>query len=283
MEIYFNELSVLPNCLNNDDARDKIITMLETMKALKEFDFNILRTHDNFYAEELFNGYSFSSFIIDPQVKDNLKLLLRSIVKNPFIADDDSQEAEMFISNQFQTLDHTGIMTSPEGIAISYVCEMPTISISGFPLWDSNTLSLNVIDTVSNSTSINDIINISTPNSLTNQIFLDWIKSITEEVKLNSYDNIIKMFPIEKFEFEQRAIDDILTWFYDDKRFIVKIIKLINDIENNPFVGGFGLTETLGGTGGRASKRIVKKDRVIYTYTQEKITIHQCRGHYNDK
>jgi toxin YoeB len=283
MEIYFNELSVLPNCLNNDDARDKIITMLETMKALKEFDFNVLRTHDNFYAVELFNGYSFSSFIIDPQVKDNLKLLLRSIVKNPFIADDDSQEAEMFISNQFQTLDHTGIMTSPEGIAISYICEMPTISISGFPLWDSNTLSLNVIDTVSNSTSINDIINISTPNSLNNQTFLDWIKSITEEVKLNSFDNIIKMFPIEKFEFEQRAIDDILTWFYDDKRFIVKIIKLINDIENNPFVGGFGLTETLGGTGGKASKRIVKKDRVIYTYTQEKITIHQCRGHYNDK
>lgn len=283
MEIYFNELSVMPKCLNDAEARDKIINMLETMKALKDYDFNVLRTHDNFYAEELFNGYSFSSFIIDPVVKDNLKLLLRSIVKNPFIADDDSQEAEMFISNQFETFDHTGIMTTPEGIAISYVCEMPTISISGFPLWDSNLISLYVTDTISNTTIINDIINISSPNSLSNNEFLNWIKSITEEVKLNSYENIIKMFPAEKFEFDQRAIDDILTWYYDDKRFILKIIKLLNDIENNPFVGGFGLTEPLSGSGGRSSKRIVKKDRVIYTYTKEKITIHQCRGHYNDK
>lgn len=283
MEIYFNELSILPKCSNKAESREKIITLLETMKALKEYDFNILRTHNTFFAEELCNDYSFSSFIIDPEVKDSLKLLLRSIVKNPFIADEGSQEAEVFILNKFETVDHIGSIVSPEGIAISYIFEVPTISISGFPLWDNISISLEVTDVVSTVSSNEVIINFSTPNSLSNQTFLDWIKSITEEIKLNSYDNIIKIFPVDKYKFEQRAIDDILHWYYDDKRFIVKIIKLINDIENAPFVGGFGLTESLGGTGGRASKRIVRKDRVVYTYTQEKITIHQCRGHYNDK
>lgn len=63
---------------------------------------------------------------------------------------------------------------------------------------------------------------------------------------------------------------------------MVRIKELLADIENNPFVGGKGKTEILSNTSGKASKRIIKKDRIIYTFTQEKIIIHQCRGHYND-
>lgn len=57
MEIYFNELSILPQCVNDDDARQKVYTLLETMKALRQHDFNVLRTHDDFYAEDLGNGF----------------------------------------------------------------------------------------------------------------------------------------------------------------------------------------------------------------------------------
>ena len=86
----------------------------------------------------------------------------------------------------------------------------------------------------------------------------------------------------KKGNHEQRAIDDLISWYYDDKRFIIRIKELINDIVNYPFKGGKGHTEPLGGTGGKASKRIIKKDRVVYTYTKEKVIIHQCRGHYDD-
>jgi hypothetical protein len=35
MEIYFNELSVLPQSISVTEARNKIITLIETMKELK--------------------------------------------------------------------------------------------------------------------------------------------------------------------------------------------------------------------------------------------------------
>jgi toxin YoeB len=281
MEIYFNELSVLPQSSSVADARNKIITLIETMKALKEFDFNILRTHNNFYSEDLGLGYSFSSFVNDPEVANNLKLLLLSIVKNPFIADEDSNEAEMFIVNQFETINHLGNLTLPEGIAISYVCEVPTISITGFPLWDGDSITLKVTNTSTGSSSDENVINLSNTNSVENKNFTDWIKGITVDVQLNSYENIIKLFPVEKYEFDARAINEIISWYYDDKRYIVRIKNLIDNIRKAPFVGGIGLTENLGG--GQGSKRIVKKDRVVYTVLDRKIIIHSCKKHYNDK
>ena len=281
MEIYFNELSVLPQSISVTEARNKIITLIQTMKALKEFDFNILRTHNNFYSEDLGLGYTFSSFVNDPEVTNSLKLLLRSIIKNPFIADEDSNEAEMFIVNQFETNDHLGNPTSPEGIAISYVCDVPTISITGFPLWDSDSIPLKVTNTVTNSSSDENVINISNAKSVLNPNFTYWIKSITIDIQLNTYENIIKIFPQDKYEFDARAINEIISWYYDDKRYIVRIKNLIENIRKAPFVGGIGLTENLGG--GQGSKRIVKKDRVVYTVLDKKIIIHSCKKHYSDK
>ncbi|MFC4818524.1 type II toxin-antitoxin system YoeB family toxin [Flavobacterium sp. GCM10023249] len=282
MEIYFNEMSVLPQSTSVAESKHKIFTLIETMKALKEYDFNILRTHNNFYSEDLGSGYTFSSFLNDPEVTNSFKILLLSIAKNPFIADEDSNEAEMFIVNQFETNNHLGKPTSPEGIAISYICEVPTISITGFPLWDSDAINLKVTNTVTKSSSHEDIINLSCAESVFNHNFVDWIKSITtEDTPLNSYENIIKVFPIDKYEFDPRAINEIISWYYDDKRYIIRIKKLIEDIRNAPFVGGMGLTENLGG--GQGSKRIVKKDRIVYTVLDKKIKIHSCKMHYNDK
>ncbi|WP_206430314.1 type II toxin-antitoxin system YoeB family toxin [Flavobacterium ustbae] len=283
MEIFFNELSVFPTVGTNDLARKKIIALLETMKSLKEFGFNILRVHDNFYGENLSSDYTFSSFFNDSEVSNVQKLLLMSLVKNPFIADEDSFEAEMFINNKFETIDHLGNSTSPEGVAISFVHEVPTLSLSGFPLWDENYIRLNVTQNAANNSSIENVINISNSNSVnTNPEFIEWVKRITaEDTPLNSYENIIKVFPLDKYEFDARAINEIISWYYDDKRYITRIKNLIEDIRNAPFVGGAGLTENLGG--GQASKRIVKKDRVVYTVLDKKIIIHSCKKHYNDK
>lgn len=281
MEIYFNELSVLPQSISVTEARNKIITLIETMKALKEFDFNILRTHNNFYSEDLGLGYTFSSFVNDPEVTNSLKLLLLSIAKNPFIPDEDSNEAEMFIVNQFETKDHLGNPTSPEGVAISYVCDVPTISITGFPLWDSDSIPLKVTNTATNSSSDENVINLSNTKSVLNPNFTNWIKSITIDIQLNTYENIIKIFPQDKYEFDARAINEIISWYYDDKRYIVRIKNLIENIRKAPFVGGIGLTENLGG--GQGSKRIEKKDRVVYTVLDKKIIIHSCKKHYSDK
>lgn len=281
MEIYFNELSILPKSISIEESRDKIVTLIQTIKALQEHDFTILRSHDNFYSEDLGLGYTCSKFVNDLNVANNLRVLLLSIVKNPFLADEDSNEAEMFVVNKFESINHEGGIVSPEGIAISYVCEVPTISFSGYPLWSNESIFLKVYNTRLNTYDEHNIINLSTKESLQNNNFKEWIKNLTVDIQLNSYDNIIKHFPVDTYEFDARAISEIIAWYYDDKRYIIKIKKLIEDIRNAPFVGGYGLTENLGG--GKGSKRIVKKDRVVYTVLDEKIIIHSCRKHYDDK
>ena len=281
MEIYFNELSILPQCVNDDDARQKVYTLLETMKALRQHDFNVLRTHDDFYAEDLGNGYSFSNFINDPNVKKDIKILLRSIIKNPFIPLEDSYEAEIFVNTKFETTNHLGNIVSPEGLAASYVNALPTLSLTGCAYWENSTLYLRITDSETNESLSEDIINLFSPQSLGCIEFTEWIKSITVQIELNSFDNIVKLFPSPKYQFDQQAISDILSWLNDDKRFLIRIKKLLNDIVKNPYSGGLGKTELLSHSG-KVSKRIIKKDRIIYSIANEIITIHQCRGHYND-
>lgn len=282
MQIFFNEISIKPVAITEEDARQKIYNLLETMKKLKDYDFNVLRTHNDFFAEDLGNGYTFSSFINDPNVRQDIKLLLRTLVKNPFIIDDDSYEAEMFISREFETMNHLGNRVSPEGLAVAYLNSLPCLSISGHSFWETPLLSLNINDITTQEAISENIINLYSPQITEDSPFIDWLKSISEEIALNSLENIYKVFSPDRYSFDNKAIDDILSWYYNDKRFLVRIKELLENIENNPFVGGKGFTELLSGTSGKASKRITKKDRIVYTYTSEKIIVHQCRGHYND-
>jgi toxin YoeB len=280
MEIYFNELSIKPTSTTLDASRQKVMELLNVMKLLKEYDVTALRTFEGFYAEDLGCNYTFSSFLTDEIVKRDLKILLQSIIKNPTIPDLDSYEAEMFINNKYDTLNHIAQYEAPEGIAISFINSVPTLSLTDFPYWQNSILQLRVYTQSDNEPTIEEILNISSLQSLQSNEFREWIESITVGINLNSHENILLEFPEDLYEFDTRAINDIISWYYDDKRFLVRIKQLIEDIKANPFLGGKGKTEVLGN--GRASKRIIKKDRIIYTYTQNKIFIHQCRGHYND-
>lgn len=282
MEIYFNELSILPNSTSIDASRNKVVELIKVMKQLHQHNILMLRTYEGFYAEDLGCNYTFSSFLTDENVSIDLKILLQSITSNPCIPDLESIEANEYINTKFETQNYNAEWVAPEGIAVSYINSVPTLSLIDYPQWQRATLPLKVFSNESENYSLENVINISSIQSLKNTELLEWIKSITVAINLNSYDNIIKQFPLDKYQFDNKAIDDIISWYYDDKRFLLRIKDLIDDISKNPFTGGKGKTETLSGTGGRASKRIIKKDRIIYTYTENKIFIHQCRGHYNN-
>ncbi|NVK64983.1 MAG: type II toxin-antitoxin system YoeB family toxin [Flavobacteriales bacterium] len=274
MEVFFNELSTLPKFDSITSARSKIIELLETMKQLKTQEFNVLRAPNNFFAIELFSGYSFANFVHDPEVSPILRILLQSIVKNPFIPNENSYEAEVFVLSKFETLNCTGKQTSPEGIAVAYVNSSPTLSLANCNQFSQPVLELTVVNEL-NESSIEEVQNFWNPDSVRT-----WADGLIGQLKLDSKENILKIFPENKYEFDSRAMNEFLDWHRDDPRYQKRIRELILDINEFPFVGGKGLTETLGG--GKASKRIVKKDRVVYTYTQSKITIHSCKGHYDD-
>lgn len=284
MEIFYNELSNCPLAANQEEAKSRILQLLDVMKKLRDFDINIMRTHDGFYAEKLSEDYSFASFFGDLSISNNLKLLLRTIVVNPFIEDDQSYEAEQFITNTFTTQNHKNDIVSPEGLASAYVFNSPTISISSHPYWRNNLLFLNVTNTDETPiTTQIEILNLHSSGCINQVAFQNWLSYLNPPIELNSEENIYKVFPSAQFQFENKAVQDITSWFYDDKRYLIRVKELLEDIPQNPFKGGKGKTEPLGGTGGKSSKRIVKKDRIIYTYTDDKIIIHQCRGHYDDK
>ena len=276
MDIFFNELSLLPEC-THITGKERIKVLLETMKALKKYDFNILRTHDNFYLEDLGSGYTATSFINDQTISPTMKLLLRTIVKNPY-ADDNSIEADMFAVSDVKTNNHLDILVSPQGLAMAFLNNLPTVSLTGNSYWESPHLTVNDVLQANSA----NIINFHTTDILGNLFFVEWLKKLAE-IDLNSAENIYKVFLENEYYFDSQAIKDIISWYYDDKRYLIRIKELLEDIKVNPFVGGKGKTETLAGTSGKASKRIVKKDRIIYTKTQDKIIVHQCRGHYDDK
>jgi len=278
MEIFFNELSIQPMCRSEFAAKEKIMTLLATLKALKSYEFNVMRTHNNFYAEDLGNGYSVSAFINDPDVKPDIKLLLRSIVKNPFIADDESDEAPEFILNNYTTIHINGTTVFPEGLTSAYLYYSPVISLVGHELWENPSIPLTI--TVKNIATLENIVNTCSVQSLNSEAFISWYNSLTEELPFDSVEHIYSVFPRDLYDFQNKALEYIISWQYDNKRFIVRIKQLIKDISDNPFMGGKGDTEVL--NNGLASKRINKKDRLIYTYSKDKITIHQCRGHYDD-
>ena len=283
MEVFFNELSCQPLATNRYTANSKIITMLQTMKLLRNDDFNVMRTPENFYLLEIAPGYSFSQFLNDPNESRVLKSLLQGIARTPYIEDDNSSEAGMFLLTDFKTKNHLNVDVSPEGLATAYIFNSPSISLSGHAHWQRDLIPVSITDQNDSQNSfIENIPNVYSEISITSQPFRNWILSLNDTIPLNCEENITTVFSQPLYEFDARAIREIISWYYDDIRFLIRIKELIFDIVNHPFVGGKGSTEALGGTGGRASKRIIKKDRIVYTYTKEKITIHQCRGHYDD-
>lgn len=276
MEVFFNELSLLPVCNSKDDAIIRIKTLLGTMKELRKLDYTVLRTHHKFLIEEITTNYTFSDFLHDNTINRDLKILLQSIIKSPFIVDD-SEEENLFILNQFSTTDHNEVDIIPEGLATAFVYQEPTISLNNHSVWQKTPLKLIVTPENISAYTI-EITNFWSIGSV-----VSWTQQLTNEIPLNSIENIERVFSPNEYQFGEKAMNELINWYYDDIRYQKKIKALLIDIKNNPFVGGIGHTEILKTRDGIASKRIVKKDRITYTYSKELITIHQCKGHYTDK
>lgn len=79
------------------------------------------------------------------------------------------------------------------------------------------------------------------------------------------------------------AWEDYLYWQSQDRKTLQKINKLIKDIERNGYHGGMGKTEPLKGEfSGFWSKRIDKKNRIVFKIEDDVLKIAQCGSHYRD-
>ncbi|AYN29658.1 YoeB family toxin protein [Buttiauxella ferragutiae ATCC 51602] len=76
------------------------------------------------------------------------------------------------------------------------------------------------------------------------------------------------------------AWDDYLWWQTQDRKTLKRINKLIEDAQRNPF-DGLGKPEPLReNLSGLWSRRINEADRLVYSVSDDLLTIFQCRLHY---
>ena len=69
-----------------------------------------------------------------------------------------------------------------------------------------------------------------------------------------------------------------------DKATLRKANQLLKDIMRNGYECSYGKVEMLKGDfSGFASVRIDKKNRIIFSVDDKKVTVIQCGGHYDDK
>ena len=86
--------------------------------------------------------------------------------------------------------------------------------------------------------------------------------------------------PVKNLEFDPDAFEDLAWWIECDRKKALKIIKLIREVQRNPFEGT-GQPEVLKhDLSGCWSRRIDQEHRLVYEVLDDKIRILACRFHY---
>jgi toxin YoeB len=85
---------------------------------------------------------------------------------------------------------------------------------------------------------------------------------------------------LRSLEFDPAAFEDLAWWVQHDRSQALRIIKLIRDIQRDPF-SGVGKAEPLKAElSGCWSRRIDQEHRIVYQVLENKIRILACRYHY---
>jgi toxin YoeB len=81
-------------------------------------------------------------------------------------------------------------------------------------------------------------------------------------------------------EFDPSAFEDLAWWIDKNRKKALRIVKLIRDVQRDPF-RGIGKPEPLKyELEGCWSRRIDKEHRLVYEVTDRRIRILACRYHY---
>ena len=83
-----------------------------------------------------------------------------------------------------------------------------------------------------------------------------------------------------KIVFADRGWEDFTHWIENDRKIAARIVRLIKEIEREPFAG-LGKPEPLRhDLAGLWSRRITDEHRLVYSVDKERLLIAQARYHY---
>ena len=85
---------------------------------------------------------------------------------------------------------------------------------------------------------------------------------------------------MRNLEFDASALEDLAWWVQQDRKKALRILRLIQETQRDPF-GGIGKPEPLKQElAGCWSKRIDNEHRLVYQVLDDKIRLLACRFHY---
>jgi toxin YoeB len=85
---------------------------------------------------------------------------------------------------------------------------------------------------------------------------------------------------VKNLEFDPTAFEDLAWWIEKDRRQALRIVKLIEAVQRDPFQG-IGQPEPLKhDLAGCWSRHIDREHRLVYQVLEDKIRILACRYHY---
>ncbi len=85
---------------------------------------------------------------------------------------------------------------------------------------------------------------------------------------------------VRNLEFDPDAFEDLAWWVVKDRKKALRIIKLIKEVQREPF-RGTGQPEPLKHElAGCWSRRIDREHRLVYEVEEDRIGILACRYHY---
>ena len=85
---------------------------------------------------------------------------------------------------------------------------------------------------------------------------------------------------MRSLEFDSAAFEDLAWWIEQDRAQALRIVRLVRDVQREPF-SGLGKPEPLRhDLNGCWSRRIDQEHRLVYQVQADKIRILACRFHY---
>jgi len=86
---------------------------------------------------------------------------------------------------------------------------------------------------------------------------------------------------VRNLEFDPRAFEDLTWWVREDRKTALRIMRLIENVQQTPFEG-LGKPEPLKHElSGLWSRRIDREHRLVYEVFADRIRILACRFHYD--
>ncbi len=139
LDLVFNELSMLPMAPDQERARQRAHTFVQTVRYARQKGMGELRTQEAFRDSMLAAGYSWWRWTQDPEVPREARLYLKSLaVRAPYL---DGLEA---LQDQAARSDFLFAGRKAEGLGVAFMNKGLAVSLFFDGMWDKPSLDLTI-------------------------------------------------------------------------------------------------------------------------------------------